>query len=95
MNSLYKEFGPGRQLPVQNTPSVASNVPFPYLQSAMQRAQQIMQSLSNPQQFVLQNFNGIPSDIQNNPDQIIEYLRQNENRLNPAQRQALHMMSGR
>lgn len=83
MNSMYKEFGP-------KTP-VVNNGPFSYLQQAMNRANQIMQTINNPQQFVLQSFGNIPTEIQNNPDQILRYLQEN-NMLSPQQLQALSML---
>lgn len=100
MNSFYKEFGPKGNVPVQNnqpmTGGQMASGPFSYFQNAMQTAQNIMQRF-NPQQFALssfQNFN-IPPEIQNDPDQIVSYLQQNENMLNPLQRQALHMFRRR
>lgn len=97
MNSFYKEFGPKQNVPVQTpqppmTGGPMVNGPFSYLQSAMQKAQQLMQRF-NPQQYALQSFKNfnIPQEIQNDPDQIAQYLLQNENMLNPLQRQVLHM----
>lgn len=99
MNSLYKEFGPKGQVPVQpNQPM--TNGPANYFQNAIQQAQQQAQQLMqryNPQQYVLNYFKGfnIPPEIQNDPDQIAMYLRQYENMLNPLQRQVLNMMGRR
>lgn len=96
MNPFYKEFGPSGNVPLQNNqpmPGVPLNSGFSsYLQNATQMAQQMMQRF-NPQQITLnafRNFN-IPAEIQNDPDQIANYLLQNENMLNPIQRQVLHM----
>lgn len=96
MNPFYKEFGPSGNVPLQNNqsmPGVPMNSGFSsYLQNATHMAQQMMQRF-NPQQITLnafRNFN-IPAEIQNDPDQIANYLLQNENMLNPLQRQVLHM----
>ena len=99
MNSLYKEFGPKGSVPVQapyQQPQPMTGGPFNYLQNAMQIAQNLMQRF-NPQQIVLnafRNFN-IPAEIQNDSDQIARYLLQNENMLNPQQRELLHRQLGR
>lgn len=96
MNPFYKAFGPRGGIPFQNNPSmpgVPMNSGFSsYLQNAAQMAQQVMQRF-NPQQFTLNSFKNfnIPAEIQNDPDQIANYLLQNENKLNPLQRQVLHM----
>lgn len=75
MNSLYQQFGP--------RPQVATG----YLQNAMNQARQIMQSVQDPRQFVLQQFH-VPPEIQNDPDQILQYLRSN-NMLSKRQIEAL------
>ena len=96
MNSLYRQYGPGRQVPVQN-PSPMTNYQAvqqvnPFLQNVMNRVQQMIPSIQNQQQFVLQNFGNIPPEIQNDPDQILQYFQQNQNMLNPLQRQALNAL---
>ena len=83
MNPLYQQY---YGLP-QMTPGYNPN----YFQDAMTKARQIMQTVQNPQQFVLQSFGNIPPAIQNNPDQIIQYLQAN-NMLNPYQQQILSML---
>lgn len=77
MNSLYQQFGPKPELP--------------YLQNAMNQARQIMQSVRDPRQFVLQQFH-VPPEIQNDPDQILQYLRSN-NMLSQRQIQALNFLN--
>lgn len=42
----------------------------------MQKFQYMMQAMRNPAAFVRQAFPDIPAEIQNNPDQILQYLQQ-------------------
>ena len=42
----------------------------------IQKANAIMQAMQNPAAFVKQVFPDIPTEIQNNPDQILRYLQQ-------------------
>ena len=81
MNPLYQQYGNRAVSPSAN-----------YLQNAMNQAAQIMRSIQNPQQFALNCFGNIPPEIQNDPDQILNYLKQN-NRLTPQQLQLLSMLN--
>ena len=45
-------------------------------QNPMQKMAYIMQAMTNPSAFVKQHFPDIPSDIQNDPRQILSYLQQ-------------------
>lgn len=88
MNSLYQQYGQ------QFRPSVPNlqQAPVDFLTAAMQQAKNIMSSIQNPQQYVLQSLSGmgiqIPVEIQNDPNQIKNYLINNY-ALNPIQRQIL------
>ena len=42
----------------------------------MQKLQYMMQAMTNPAAFVKQHFPDIPNEIQNNPNQILQYLQQ-------------------
>ena len=42
----------------------------------MQKANYMMQAMANPAAFVRQHFPDIPAEIQNNPNQILQYLQQ-------------------
>ena len=42
----------------------------------MQKANYIMQAMTNPAAFVRQAFPDIPAQIQNDPNQILSYLQQ-------------------
>lgn len=86
MNPLYQQFG--RQQPMNCAP-VQNYSP---LGNAIQRARSIIGSIQNPQQFVLQSLSDmniqIPPEIQNDPNQIANYLVNNVV-LNPLQKQIL------
>lgn len=72
----YQQFGPQNQMPSINPQLI---------QSALAQAKQIASSMPNIQQYVLQQLGlNIPTQIQNNPDQIIQYLQANH-MLNPLQ----------
>lgn len=43
------------------------------------RMNQVMQAMRNPVQVVMQAFPDIPAYMQNNPDQILQYLQQTRN----------------
>lgn len=64
-------------------------------QMIMNMARQMMQ---NPQQAVMKAFPDMPQEIQNNPNQIMNWLQQN-GRINPQMyqmaNQLMHMMGGR
>lgn len=42
----------------------------------MQKMQMMLQAMSNPAAFVKRAFPDIPNEIQNNPNQILQYLQQ-------------------
>ena len=44
--------------------------------TAIQKANYIMQAMTNPAAFVKQAFPDIPAQIQNDPNQILQYLQQ-------------------
>lgn len=47
----------------------------PSFSNPVQKMQYIMQAMTNPAAFVKNAFPDIPPEIQNNPGQILEYLR--------------------
>ena len=47
--------------------------------NAYQKVNQIMQSMQNPAAFVKQQFPDIPDNILNDPNQILQYLKQTRN----------------
>lgn len=62
----------------------------PY-QGVMDRAMQIAQSIQNPQQFVSKYLPGIPQEIANDPNQIINWLQQT-GRVSPQQIQMVQQV---
>lgn len=44
-----------------------------------QKIGQVMQAMSNPVSVVMQAFPDIPQSMQNNPNQILQYLQQTRN----------------
>ena len=46
------------------------------MMNPIQKANYIMQAMQNPAAFVRQAFPDIPAQIQNNPNQILQYLQQ-------------------
>lgn len=62
MNQLYSMYGP-------RTPNFQAMNPI-------QKMQLMMQAMSNPAAFVRQYCPDIPPQIQNSPDQILQYLQQ-------------------
>ena len=65
MNPLYQQYG-APKMPAQGNG----------LMSFLSQARQMMQGIKNPQQFVLQNLTGIPAEIQNDPNAILNYALQ-------------------
>ena len=53
-----------------------SNAVSPQVMNPMQKMQYIMQAMTNPAAFVRQAFPDIPARIQNDPNQILQYLQQ-------------------
>ena len=50
----------------------------------LQKLQQAYQAMANPAAFVRNAFPDIPAQIQNNPNQILQYIQQTRN-ISPAQ----------
>ena len=59
-----------------------------------QRAQQLAQTLQNPQQIVSRYFPDAPAEIAGNPEQLIGWLQQT-GRVNPQMVQMARQMMGR
>lgn len=65
-----------------------------FSQNILARAQQMMQQMQNPQQMIQQFLPGVPAEIRNDPNQIINWLQQN-GRITPQQIQMAQQMMGR
>lgn len=87
MNPLYKQYTDGFQ---QNETMMQQSQLDPATKNLIEQARMKMRQITNPQQYVLNAFRGIPAEIQNNPDQILQYLMQN-NMLTPVQRAAISL----
>ena len=98
MNPLYKQYGTPQNSGVTNNGNAFGKIMDlvnPGLQNitnAIREVRQIMTCVKNPQEYVLNNLKelgiNIPPQIQNNPDQIRDYLINNV-LLNDAQKQIL------
>ena len=100
MNPLFNALnGSAQNTPVnaQNGPSQpqmgSANSFINNLQAAIERAKQIMQSTQNPQQFVSQYLPGVPANIANDPNQIMNWLQQT-GRVNPQLVQMANQIAG-
>lgn len=51
----------------------------PQAMNPVQKMQYIMQAMTNPAAFVKQHFPDIPTQIQNDPNQILSYLQRTRN----------------
>ncbi len=65
------------QQPVMQTPQKPQN--------PMQMMQMVMQAMQNPAGFVKQMFPDIPDSIQNDPNQIFQYLNQTRGQVSQQQ----------
>lgn len=81
MNPLYQMYGP--QMPQKPVP-----------QQPMNPMMRIMQAMQNPASFVKNQFPDIPSEIENNPEQILSYLQKTRG-ISDQQVQQLYNMFGR
>lgn len=68
MNPLYE------QMMSKASPQGMSSTP--QFANPIQKANYIMQAMTNPAAFVRQALPDIPAQIQNNPNQILQYLQQ-------------------
>lgn len=66
-------------IPQQSVTSFPQNMSFspPMFQNPLQKMNYIMQAMSNPAAFVRQNLPEIPNEILNDPNQILQYMKQN------------------
>lgn len=69
MNPLYNILmqNPANR-PLENMPN-----------NIIQRMQQVSQAMQNPVGFLKQRFPDIPTEIMNNPNQVLQYLQQTRN----------------
>ena len=83
-NPLYQQlFGGG-------VPQVGFQPPM----NPMQMMAQVMKAMMNPAAFVKQNFPDIPVNIQNDPNQVFNYLQQTRPQVSSQQIQEAQQMTG-
>ena len=90
-NPLYQQyFGGG--VPGQGTsPSfLGQQAPM----NPMQKMMTVMRAMSNPVAFVKQHFPDIPDGIQNDPNQVFQYLQQTRSPVSDQQIQQAQQMAG-
>lgn len=90
-NPLYQQyFGGG--VPGQGTsPSfLGQQAPM----NPMQKMMAVMRAMSNPVAFVKQHFPDIPDGIQNDPNQVFQYLQQTRSPVSDQQIQQAQQMAG-
>lgn len=66
----------------------------PTFTNPMQKMGYIMQAMQNPAAFVRNAFPDIPPQIQNNPNQILQYLQQTRNISNQQIQQLMNQIPG-
>lgn len=64
------------------------------MQSVMQKAQQLAGTLQNPQQLVQRFFPDAPAQVANNPEQLLNWMKQT-GRVNDQQIQMVRSMIGK
>lgn len=85
----------GAQTPAGGqTPIQAPGGLFSAANSVIQRAQQLAQSFSNPQQMVQQFFPDAPEEVRNDPNMLVDWLQQS-GKVNPQMVQMARQMMGR
>ena len=92
-NPLYQQyFGGGA--PGQGTSPSFLGQQAPMNMNPMQKMMAVMQAMSNPVAFVKQHFPDIPVGIQNDPNQVFQYLQQTRNPVSEQQIQQAQQMTG-
>ena len=69
-----------------------SQQPFAFM-NPFQKANYVMRTLRDPASFVKQQFPDIPSDIANDPNQILQYLQRTRNISNEQISQLVNQLS--
>jgi len=92
-NPLYQQyFGGGVQ--GQGTSPSFLGQQAPMNMNPMQKMMAVMQAMSNPVAFVKQHFPDIPVGIQNDPNQVFQYLQQTRSPVSEQQIQQAQQMTG-
>ena len=92
-NPLYQQlFGGGA--PYQGAPSNFPPVYRAPRQNPMQFVANLMKAMIDPAAFVRQNFPDIPANIQNDPNQVFNYLQQTRPQVSSQQIQEAQQTAG-
>jgi len=92
-NPLYQQYfgGGAPQQQQASSPSFPGNQ-GPMNMNPMQKFMTMMQAMSNPIAFVKQRFPDIPVNIQNDPNQVFNYLQRTRNPVSDQQIQEAQQM---
>ena len=75
-NPLYQMLTQGNAAPPYQPLQQGTTASGMWYTNPMQKANYILQAMQNPAAFVKQAFPDIPAAMQNNPNQILQYLQQ-------------------
>ena len=93
-NPLYQQlFGGGHPMMPQ-TPQMPQMPPMMPRPNPMQMMANLMKAMMNPAAFVKQNFPDIPDNIQNDPNQVFNYLQQTHPQVTTQQLQEAQQTAG-
>ena len=87
-NPLYQQFFGG------GAPMQAPQAPMNMGMNPLQKMMAAMQAMSNPIAFIKQRFPDIPMNIQNDPNQVFQYLQQTRGPVSEQQIQQAQQMTG-
>lgn len=97
-NPLYRQlFGGGGMPATGPAPSAPNQLPPMNMNMNMNPLQKMMaamQAMSNPIAFIKQRFPDIPANIQNDPNQVFQYLQQTRNPVSEEQIREAQQMTG-
>ena len=88
-NPLYQQFFGG------GAPMQAPQAPMNMGMNPLQKMMAAMQAMSNPIAFIKQRFPDIPMNIQNDPNQVFQYLQQTRGPVSEQQIREAQQMTGR
>ena len=91
-NPLYQQYY--QSMGTGQLTTAGSSFSAPMFQNPLQKMQYIMQAMTNPVAFVRQRFPDIPANIQNDPNQIFNYLQRTRNPVSDQQVQQAQQMVG-
>lgn len=94
-NPLYQQFfGGGAPMQGASPSFQAPQSPMNMGMNPMQKIMAAMQAMSNPIAFIRQRFPDIPMNIQNDPNQVFQYLQQTRGPVSEQQIREAQQMTG-